>query len=163
MESTKSGRNKRPVLHASTRAVFTEVTKESIIRENPDIPKTDLYKQINSLWEQLSPEEIDYYRKLADEKTRKLNRSKKKSRNDLDNEDSDSERLKKVSTFHVFQNEMHSRLKNERTDLSLQERSALIREMWENISKEEKDIYINKMKRVNRKLQKPSTDEYDMI
>lgn len=138
--------------------IFVEIYKPIFTSMFPNESKMEIYRHLQNKWKQFDEGDKKVYIEKANYKNRavvRLNhiKLKKKMKKEKDR--------KTVSPYSLYVEERHQMLKNERPELSLIERSAVIADEWKKLSSVDKRRYMNMAKRQTRIMQKQSPDDSD--
>ena len=147
-------RKKKLDVNSGWKTYLNEV-KEKLMQEKPELTKREFYSLASKMWEE-EPTTV----KSAYARKEKRHNKRKKEYSDSDSDTVfDNEKLKQhISAHSVFVNEKQTELKETHAELTLLERAKIIEKMWKNLSHAEKQIYENKAKCINRRIDKDSTD-----
>lgn len=144
-----------PVVKA--RSIFNDEQKQKIEAEHPNETKLEIYKRLDHMWNKLSKNEKAYYAIRAKDKERKIRM--KDGIKILE----EAREKKRIRPYSIFLSEKHNQLKLEHPEMTLTERTDKISKDWSMLSHNEKMVYINKSKKINRNIREYSDDEYDEI
>ncbi|EAY03664.1 HMG box family protein [Trichomonas vaginalis G3] len=137
-------------------SVFLQETKAKLILFDPNLTKLEIYNKAADLWhKQPTKAKMEYRRKSR----LRLPRKKKSDGSDSELGFDNEAKPKRISAYSVFVNEKQQELKLTNPDLTLIERSKLIKEIWNSMSKMERSHYENRAKCFNRNLDKYSSDD----
>jgi hypothetical protein len=138
-------------------SLFVEEMKPKIMKEKGGISKLQLYQELSKEWDKQTDGGRSGYEERAEAKTINVKRHRKRTQAG-NSSDSDRER-KGISAYSLFVADKQNEIKIKHPQFTLSERTKIVTQLWRTLSQKEKQVYLNKAKCTNRKLNKVSSDE----
>jgi hypothetical protein len=138
-------------------SLFVEEMKPKIMKEKGGISKLQLYQELSEEWAKQNDVERSGYEERAERKTINIKRHQK--RNPARNSSDSDRETKGISAYSLFVADKQNEIKIKHPKFTLSERTKIVTQLWRTLSQKEKQLYLNKAKCANRKLNKVSSDE----
>ena len=147
-------RSRKPAVNSGWKP-YLEKTKDKLTQENPNLSKLEIYSIASDMWQK----EPESQKRIYSRMEKRHNKRKKDSTSSDSDKIFENEKVKRhISAYGVFVNEKQTELRDSRPDLTLLERKNIIDNLWKQLDHAEKNVYVNKAKCINRRIDKDSTD-----